>query len=78
MSLLLKGQCNVRVKQMSWLTFCRSMLCHVDFLSLSQNNVLTLYVEVDRVAGAVAVSIERQAVVSSGVFATDVLAAVLQ
>jgi hypothetical protein len=54
------------------------MLCQVDLLSLSQKSVLTLYVEVDRVAGAVAVRIERQAVVSSGVFATDVLATVLQ
>jgi hypothetical protein len=54
------------------------MLCQVDFLSLNQKNVLTLDVEVDRVAGAIAVSIERQAEVSSGVFATNVLAAVLQ
>jgi hypothetical protein len=72
-SLLLKDQCNVRVKQMSWLTLCR-----VDVLSLNQKSVLTLYVEVDRVAGAVAVSIERQAEVSSGVFTTNVLTSVLQ
>jgi hypothetical protein len=54
------------------------MLCQVDLLSLSQNSVLTLDVEVDRVAGAVAVGIERQAEVSSGMFTTNVLAAVLQ